>query len=40
LRTSPRREDDVAAAMQRWSAVLEEMINRHRAQWYAFTPVF
>ncbi len=38
--TSPRREDDIAAAMQRWSAVLEEMINRYRTQWYAFTSIF
>ncbi len=40
LHTSSRREDDIAAAMQRWSAVLEEMINRYRTQWYAFTPIF
>jgi len=40
LHARPRREDDIAAAMQQWSAVLEEMINRYRAQWYAFTPIF
>ncbi|HCP91097.1 MAG TPA: hypothetical protein DIT76_03470, partial [Spartobacteria bacterium] len=40
LRTSPRREDDIAAAMQQWSAVLEEMINGYWGQWYAFTPIF
>ena len=40
LRASPRREEDIAAAIQKWSDVLEEMIDRYWDQWYAFTPIF
>jgi lauroyl/myristoyl acyltransferase len=39
-RTARSRDEDVAEAMAKWSRVLEEMINEHWAQWYAFTPIF
>ena len=40
LRSGQSREEDVAAAMQRWAVVLEEVITEYWPQWFAFTPVF
>ena len=39
-RTERSRDEDVAEAMAKWSRVLEDMIDEHWAQWYAFTPIF
>jgi lauroyl/myristoyl acyltransferase len=39
-RSSKSRDEDVASAMQEWSAVLENEIMIHWRQWHAFTPVF
>jgi len=39
-RSGGAREEDLAAAMTRWSQVLEGLIREHWKQWYAFTPVF
>ncbi len=39
-RRSGAREEDVAAALQQWSAVLEDVIRRHWDQWFAFVPTF
>jgi lauroyl/myristoyl acyltransferase len=33
------REEEISAAMQHWSGVLEEDIRAHWPQWFAFTPV-
>jgi lauroyl/myristoyl acyltransferase len=39
-RSGRRREEDIAAALLQWSAVLEDVIARHWDQWYAFVPTF
>lgn len=39
-RTARSRDEDVAQAMAPWSRVLEDTINEHWSQWYAFTPIF
>jgi lauroyl/myristoyl acyltransferase len=39
-RTARSRDEDVAEAMGKWSRVLEDIINEHWSQWYAFTPIF
>jgi phosphatidylinositol dimannoside acyltransferase len=40
LRTGRAREDDIADAVVKWCAVLEEVIARSWAQWFAFVPIF
>jgi lauroyl/myristoyl acyltransferase len=40
VRSSESRDAVVAAAMQRWSGVLEDAISGYWPQWFAFTPVF
>jgi KDO2-lipid IV(A) lauroyltransferase len=39
-RTGRSREDDIANAVEKWCAVLEEMIARSWDQWFAFVPIF
>jgi lauroyl/myristoyl acyltransferase len=40
LRTSHAREHDIADAVAKWCAVLEDIIARSWDQWFAFTPIF
>jgi lauroyl/myristoyl acyltransferase len=39
-RSRQDRQQDVAAALRQWSAVLEEVIRQHWDQWYALVPPF
>lgn len=39
-RSERDREQDVAAALQEWSTVLEDVIARYWDQWYALVPTF
>jgi lauroyl/myristoyl acyltransferase len=39
-RTGRARDEDIAAAMQKWSEVLADAIGTHWEQWHAFTPIF
>lgn len=39
-RSGATRDEDVAAALQQWSATLQEVITHHWDQWYAFVPTF
>lgn len=34
------RDEVIAEAMQRWAQVLEEIVESHWQQWFAFTPLF
>ncbi len=40
VRTNESRDEMVAAALRQWSEVLQDMIEHHWDQWFAFTPVF
>ena len=40
LRTSHAREADIAGAVTKWCAVLEETVSRSWDQWFAFVPIF
>lgn len=39
-RTGRARDEDIAAAMQKWADILAETIRAHWEQWHAFTPIF
>ncbi len=39
-RTAATRDENVSAALQQWSAALQEVITHHWDQWYAFVPTF
>jgi lauroyl/myristoyl acyltransferase len=39
-RSGRGREEDIAAALQQWSAALEDVIGLHWDQWYAFVSTF
>jgi lauroyl/myristoyl acyltransferase len=39
LRNGRSRDEEIADAMQRWSAVLEENVRRHWPQWFSFIPI-
>ncbi|HEY2614944.1 MAG TPA: lysophospholipid acyltransferase family protein [Chthoniobacterales bacterium] len=39
-RSGRSREEDLAIAVKKWCAVLEQIIAQHWPQWFAFTPVF
>ena len=39
VRTGQAREDDIAAAVAKWCAVLEELLAERWDQWFAFTPL-
>jgi lauroyl/myristoyl acyltransferase len=39
VRSSRAREDDIAAAVTKWCAVLEELLADRWDQWFAFTPL-
>jgi lauroyl/myristoyl acyltransferase len=38
--TGAERDEDIASAVQQWSAQLEEVLVRYWDQWYAFVPMF
>ena len=40
VRTGRAREDDIAEAVAKWCAVLEELLTERWDQWFAFTPLF
>ena len=40
FRGSGSRDEVIADAMQRWAQVLEEIVECHWQQWFAFTPLF
>lgn len=39
-RSRDAREQQLAQAMQQWSAVLEDIVSTYWSQWFAFTPIF
>jgi lauroyl/myristoyl acyltransferase len=39
-RSADRRHENVSAALQQWSATLQDVITRNWDQWYAFVPTF
>ncbi len=39
-RSGRSRDEDTAEALQKWCAILEDVIARHWDQWYAFVPMF
>jgi lauroyl/myristoyl acyltransferase len=39
-RTGRARDEDIAAAMQKWSEVLADTIRTNWRQWHSFTPIF
>jgi hypothetical protein len=39
-RTAQSRDEDIAAGVTRWCAVLERTIAEHWEQWFAFAPIF
>ena len=40
VRSGRAREDDIAEAVAKWCAVLEELLAERWDQWFAFTPLF
>jgi len=40
VRSGRAREDDIAEAVAKWCAVLEELLTERWDQWFAFTPLF
>jgi phosphatidylinositol dimannoside acyltransferase len=40
VRSGQAREDDIAEAVAKWCAVLEELLAERWDQWFAFTPLF
>jgi lauroyl/myristoyl acyltransferase len=39
-RSGRARDEDIAAAVARWCAVLQETVATHWDQWFAFAPIF